>query len=171
MYEIILIVAMVVGVGLILYSMVLYSRSEAENNSSASNYFEAANTMKFVEASLDEINGTMDELGETSKYIFDEMEKKYQELLILYSLIDQKKKEMAGSFSKKETNYEFGVGLSTAPNQYEASSVGNSHSASPHIHKVRKMQEEGLSVEETARRLGIGKGEVQLLRDIGQGQL
>ena len=158
MYEAVLILSMIVGVALIVYSIVLYSRSGSEGNS-ASNYFEAANTMKFVEASLEEINNTMDELGETSKFIFDEMEKKYQELLILYSLIDQKKQEVAGSYSAVQ-----------APGPQDDHPT-QPYRGSPHMYKVRKLQEEGVSVEDTAKRLGIGKGEVQLLRELGKNSL
>lgn len=167
MYQVLLIGSMLVGVGLIIYSLVLYSRSEAEASGSASNYFEAANTMKFVEASLEEIEKTMDELGEASKYVFEEMDKRYQELLILYSLIDQKKKEMGEVYAMRPTSSQAAV-APEKPQSTRGEFAESKASASPHIHKVRKLQEQGVSVEDTAKKLGIGKSEVQLLRDIGQ---
>ncbi|MCL2852762.1 MAG: hypothetical protein FWE20_06990 [Defluviitaleaceae bacterium] len=163
-YQVSLIASMVVGIGLVVYSIFIYSR--ADGGKGTSGYFETANTLKFMESSIDEIDKTMDELHETSKHIFEEMENKYKELLLLYSLIEEKKKELADLHSIKPTDYKPGETLKTAsPEADELPAIALS---SPNIRKVRQLQQEGLSLEDTAKRLGIGKGEVKLMLDLGK---
>ncbi|MCL2618262.1 MAG: hypothetical protein FWD98_04310 [Defluviitaleaceae bacterium] len=184
-FQIALIVSMVVGIALIAYSIYLYSTATGEKDSN-SGYFETANTLKYLETSIDEIDKTMDELHDTSKHIFEEMENKYKDLLLLYSLIEDKKKELAGIYSTKPTDYKPGETLAAsaeepaaapkqaaaAPEQAEETAAADEAPAnalsSPNIRKVRQMQEEGLSLEDTAKKLGIGKGEVKLMLDLGK---
>ena len=164
LYQVVLITSMVIGIGLVAYSILIYSRADGAKNTTG--YFETANTLKFMEASIDEIDKTMDELHETSKHIFDEMEGKYKELLLLYSLIEEKKKEVANLHSIKPTDYKPGETLTTGRSETDELPVMTL--SSPNIRKVRQLQEEGLSLEDTAKRLGIGKGEVKLMLDLGK---
>ena len=162
-YQIALIVSVIVGIGLIIYSIYIY-RNESDKGTSG--YFETANTLKFMEASIDEIDKTMDELHDVSKQIFEEMESKYKELLLLYSLIEEKKKELAELHSIKPTDYKPGETLTSASSEDEE--LPSFALSSPNIRKVRQLQQEGLSLEDTAKRLGIGKGEVKLMLDLGK---
>jgi hypothetical protein len=201
------IASVVVGVGLILYSVYIYSRHD--DKSGATGYFETANTLKFLESSLGEIDKTMDELNETSQHIFTEMEEKYKELLLLYSLIEEKKKELAELHSVRPTDYRPGTTFATPDSvvmppvtlsPVTVSSMAQTSAPGPqvatvqsvlpgvstqsaltieperkpqapaltNIGKVRQLQQEGLSLEDTAKKLGIGKGEVKLMYDLGK---
>jgi len=169
LFQIALVISMIVGIGLIVYSVYIY---RSDDKGGATGYFETANTLKFLESSINEIDKTMDELNETSKHIFEEMEDKYKELLLLYSLIDEKKKEIADLHSVKPTDYKPGATLIT-PEQpksgpQEDKEPPSAALSSPNIRKVRQLQEEGLSLEDTAKKLGIGKGEVKLMLDLGK---
>jgi len=204
-YQFVLIASMVVGIVLIVYSILIYNKAD---KSGSTGYFETANTLKFLESSIDEIDKTMDELNETSKHIFEEMEGKYKELLLLYSLIDEKKKELADLYSIKPTDYKPGTTqssiqpiqpiLSSQPVQtsqpiqalqpvqstqsakpakhQKAPTPASSPSedlpdttlSSPNIRKVRQLHQDGMSLEDTAKALGIGKGEVKLMLDLGK---
>ena len=160
-YQIILIASMVMGIGLIGYALYIYNRAEDKGTTG---YFETANTLKFLESSIEEIDKTMDDLHETSKHVFEEMESKYKELLLLYSLIEEKKKELADMYSIKPTDYKPGVTL--VPKDPDTGELPAISLSSPNIRKVRQMHQEGISLEDTAKQLGIGKGEVQLMLDL-----
>ncbi len=110
---------------------------------------------------LEEIDKTMDELNNTSKAIFAELEEKYQELLFLYSLIDEKKNEVANLY--KNTDFKIKDSQNEMPEVVikEAKVFKN-----PRLKEIEELKNQGLSISEIAKKLNIGQGEVKLILEL-----
>ncbi|MCL2619545.1 MAG: hypothetical protein FWD97_01250 [Defluviitaleaceae bacterium] len=122
--------------------------------------------------SADVADEVISELDDMSKSVFKEFDNKYQELLFLYSLIDEKQKKIGDadvpvSFHSKDQardleKYAKRVDLTIDDNK--------KMNINPKFASIVKMHEEGQTVEEIARKLDMGKGEVGLIVTLGGGQ-
>ncbi|MCL2854253.1 MAG: DUF6115 domain-containing protein [Defluviitaleaceae bacterium] len=110
------------------------------------------------------------ELSDMSKNVFKEFDNKYQELLFLYSLIDEKQKKMDEGTPKIHK-----IGQARGLEEY-AKRVdmviddSKKISINPKFANIVQMHKDGQSVEEIARKLDMGKGEVGLILTLGGGQ-
>ncbi len=109
---------------------------------------------------------TVSEIDKIAKQIFEEMEGKYQELLFLYSLIDEKKKEISTPVKPKEKREEKKPEPEPAPiAKMPIRSVKGSK-----FDKIEEMYDSGMSFADIARTLNMGQGEVALIYSLGKGQ-
>lgn len=156
--QISLFVAIILGIGLVIFSLLTFSNQS--NNKSFGDY-EIENSMKALNTSLEEVDSAMLELDKMSKTIFEELDTKYQELLFLYTLIDEKKKEVAEIYStQKLPQKEIVTSVDKDSNTYK----------NPKLHEINNLLNEGLSISEIAKELNMGQGEVKLIIGLGKVQ-
>lgn len=97
MVDAILIVLMLLGITTIFISMKM---SKSGGDFKPPNYLEIENTIRAIDTSINEADQAIENLNKLSQNVFDEFEQKYQEILFLYSLIDEKKKDIAEIYNK-----------------------------------------------------------------------
>ena len=113
-------------------------------------------TMRAINASMSEADQTMEEINNTAKKIFEELEDKHQELLFLFNMIEERKNEEIGPAS----DVIFNDIRQKRPDNYK----------NPKLGKIRALYDQGMTEEEIAKTLGIGQGEVKLILSIGKGR-
>ena len=143
-------------------------------------YNELSNKMRVMDATMSEADTVLAELNDVSKNVFKEIDDKYQELLFLYNLIEDKKKKNA-EMPRSEAVFEAVPQVKTTGNKHDDSS-NKSKSArksegvqqisagaiaaiykNPKLAEILDLSESGLSVAEIAKKLKLGKGEVELI--------
>ena len=164
LYQVTLVSMLVLGVGLMAYAMISGRRADEEDEMPYGRV--NAEAMDFVAASVDKVTKTKAEFQEISNHIFEEMEARHNELLDLYELVDKKKQEIDESYAINPEERRTYTG-------FDAREAGSPKHANPtvstaNIRKVRQLQQEGYSVSEIARSLGIGKSEVNLMLDLSK---
>ena len=119
-------------------------------------------------------DSALNEINNTARLALDEINEKYQAIMFLYSLLDEKKKEISmlqeqvvnpGHKPGQETTGFAAVGQnarSAAAKKPRPASPGRS----ARYDKVITLSRDGLSVSEIAKQLSIGQGEVQLTLDL-----
>jgi|GEM_PF-2300030 len=111
------------------------------------------------DASLSEADSTMAELDDKSRAVLHELDSKYRELLLLYNMIEEK---------AARSNVPAAVGY--APQRaMTAEDRTRRRLQNPRQMKILAMAKTGQSVSEIAKTLGIGKGEVSLVLELGKG--
>ena len=133
-----LIVGVVVGAMIVLYAFLSSDDDEVVKK-------------KEIDAAISEVDETIAELNDTSRTIMKEFDYKYQELLFLYNLIDEKKKALVTFEEEAVLGDEAGTGAIEAIFQ------------NPKIYEILQLQKRGLSVSEIAKTLEIGQGEVSMI--------
>ena len=158
-----------------------------------------------LEASMHGTDEAVNALDDVSKNVFKELDGKYQELLFLYNLVDEKQKTLTltGSNTETEQNVDqpskqrldpaivrdmlfsdeadAGVGLkqkiaavthiSTKATPKNLDVVVGDNNRRPAINPkfahVLQLSKDGKSVEDIARDLNMGKGEIMLILNLG----
>ena len=147
-FQILLLAAAVVGVILAAASFFIQSKT-----GSAEDKFDGAdNVLKAVGASVEEADNAAEELHKLAGSVMEEMEGKYQELLFLYNLIDEKKKEISAG------------GWNSGAKREPAKKKPLKH---PKQQEILRMVGEGMAVADIAKELGMGQGEVNLILELG----
>ena len=168
---------MIIGILVIIASLKI---SKDEHLFKAPHYLEIEGTIRAMDKSIEEADEAVENLNKLSQSVFDELEKKYQEILFLYSLMDEKKKDITEIYSKpmpvapqttksKEAVAEAPQNKESAPQEDSkpamplASAIKN-----PNLKQILKLRDEGMDVAEIAKTLDIGQGEVQLILGLGK---
>ena len=94
----------------------------------------------------------IDELNNLSKDVFTEFDEKYKELLFLYEMMDSKKND-----SKREVR--------EAAREAETKM---SVFVNPKLKDIMELKSKGMSVNQIAKTLNMGQGEVQLIINLGR---
>jgi hypothetical protein len=116
-----------------------------------------------LSSSVSEADEAILELSDMSKNIFREFESKYQELLFLYNLIDEKQKNLDKEPPIAHAD-EYTQRLDAALEDDAAVLNDNKKiEINPKFANVLELFKEGNSVEEIAKQLDMGKGEVGLI--------
>lgn len=155
-FQIFLIIAVLIGMGLILFSFFTYENNSQPN---ATNYIEVDNTIKALDASINEADSAAEELDKMAKSVFEEFDGKYQELLFLYTLIDEKKRDITESYRKNPSEST----IKTDVTIDEAYQIQN-----PKHEQIYDLQKQGYTVTEIAKNLNMGQGEVKLIMEMGK---
>ena len=159
-----LILMLVIGAGFILASAILNKENNLTSDNQDEGLVSLAKKINTLESSVTEADEAVGLLDDMSKTVFKELDNKYQELLFLYNLIDEKQKSISkpGSSPQMPENYtprfDFVAG---APKKAESGFVGN-----PKIANVLRLSAKGLSVDEIAKQLDMGKGEISLILNL-----
>jgi uncharacterized membrane protein YsdA (DUF1294 family) len=146
-FDFLIFIAIIIGSFLIVAALasMAHDRKSAQERRRAEE--EALHTLN---AAVGEADGAIAEMDKMAKSIFKEMEEKHQELLFLFSLIEGKKEEAA---QKDRIERRAQPALKN-----------------PKLGKIQDLYDKGLSVEEIARALAIGQGEVNLILNLGKGR-
>ena len=108
-FQIVIFIVLAIGISLVIYALVKFSsnsKSDSGNNgdkfnnqTSFINEEKLDKAMKYIDSSVSEIDKTVEEFNNLTKSVFQEIDEKYQELLFLYTLMDDKKNEIANLYS------------------------------------------------------------------------
>lgn len=155
------IVLMIVGIICIMYALVVFSR----NKPAAEEDYLEKSILTSIEDKTDEIDKTIDEFDKVSGEVLTQLNEKYNELLFLYSLIDDKKAAMAGI---RDNEPQIAKKLSEFAELSQISADDGKKFKNAKHDEVNNLIEQGISVADAAKRLGIGQGEVRLILELGK---
>lgn len=155
-FSVLILISVIVGIGLIVFSVINFNPINQDKKVETA---DTDLTIKKLEVTINDADNAIEELSKMSKNIFDEINSKYQELLYLYSLIDEKHKEINFYYEKTDVNV-----LSNK----DFISVLNSNN--PKHKQIRDLNIMGMSVSEIAKHLNLGQGEVKLVLELGKGR-
>ncbi len=160
-----IIVCLIIGFGFIIFS--IFRREDK----SSSNFFEVEAVVQLINTSIQEADNAIENLNTLSNDIFKEFDEKYQELLFLYQILEEKKSEIArpldiqasGALVDGDTKPETHVKPKTKnKNKTKTVQYGN-----PRLFEIKAMRDNGLSVSEIAKELDMGQGEVKMIIELG----
>ena len=143
--NIVLLVGLFAGFALIVLTLALL---RGESSGEAPRTDEA---LKAIEASVSEADQAIEEMNKMAKNIFEEIDNRYQELLFLYNMIDEKS-----------------AGLKTHHTNLVINEKTRIPYTNPKLVKIQKLFEEGQSIADIARGMNMGQGEVKLILDLGK---
>jgi len=122
---------------------------------------------------INEADDAIEQLNDISKQIFLQQEEKYQELLYLYEIIEQKKKELTNASENKQAKENLNVNQTLSDNTKEDMKQDIKQDikkeAVESISKydeIFKLNEQGYSITEIAKKLNMGQGEVNLVLEL-----
>ena len=148
-FTIVTFVVMTVGIVIVIFTFSSLKQARGETS-------ERRQPEELAVASISDADHTVEEINNTAAQIFGELDDKHQELLFLYNMIEDRKKDEVGSVSELVANDSH-----TKPTE----SFKN-----PKLGKIRALYDQGMTEEEIAKTLGIGQGEVKLILSIGKGR-
>ena len=123
---------------------------------------------EITQSKLDEhwaqINKTLDEFHTTANNAISELNDKYQEMLFLYSLIDDKKKEVLYTSSTDPLS----ISKKPEPVAKPRPVVEKGRSNHPRRKDIINLSKQGLSVSEIAQELNVGQDMVSLILEMGK---
>ncbi|MCL2874106.1 MAG: hypothetical protein FWE29_04155 [Defluviitaleaceae bacterium] len=154
------VILMIIGIVCMLYGIFIFTRSKPVQED---DYLEKS-ILSSIGNKTEEIDKTIDEFDKVSGEVLTQLDEKYNELLFLYSLIDDKKSEMAG-LSEREP--QITKKLSEFQELSQGTSDGKKFKNVKHD-EVKRLIEQGISVADTAKTLNIGQGEVRLILELGK---
>jgi DNA-binding NarL/FixJ family response regulator len=122
-----------------------------------------------MDRSIENVDNTANELVKFSQEIVSEMDDKYQQLLYLYTLIDEKSDKL----TKRSIDYiideKIDPNALTTAQKKEA--VKRAEVMINNRYKeVFDLYSEGFAVNDIAKTLNIGQGEVKLVLELGKGR-
>ncbi|MDR2939338.1 MAG: hypothetical protein LBV08_03345 [Clostridiales bacterium] len=125
-----------------------------------------------LDGSVREAENIMGELDDFSNSIKKDFEDKFQEMVQLYNLLEEKKQEII-SLEYKKADYEKAEPVILPEEVILPGNKivkGNKYKrpVSEKIVKIRSMHAEGYTVSKIARALNIGQGEVKLTLDLNR---
>jgi hypothetical protein len=149
-FMVMLILMLVAGGSFVLLAILGFKKSETEQADSI-----LSDKLDVLGSSVTEVDEAISELSDMSKNVFKEFESKYQELLFLYNLIDEKEKRIEA------------LGTMQVAGPLENTKKPD---INPKFANVIEMHHTGKTVEEIARELDMGKGEIDLILTLGGGR-
>jgi DNA-binding NarL/FixJ family response regulator len=110
----------------------------------------------------------LNEINQTSQIALNEINEKYQAMLFLYNLLDEKKKEIAVLTEPRPAAPVANRVLpqKTPPEQKQTRKASQRKEKNTRYEHVMELHNGGLTVPEIAKKLNIGQGEVQLFIDL-----
>jgi len=118
----------------------------------------AAVSVNAIAAATAEADDAINELNGVSKAMFKEFDDKYNNLLFLYNLIDEKKAELL----EIETKRPIKASVETKP----AKTAFDISRATDSQKEAINLISDGLAEHDIARRLEMSKGEIQLIKEL-----
>ncbi len=172
-FNIILVLLIIIGIGLVVFACV--GKKDSRKNKNVNDYLEANASVQLVKQAIDDADNAIEQLNKLSSDVFEEFEEKYQELLFLYQMIDDMKEKRAkvdveasekvnSARVKNKNSYvddgynEFMNSVNKMKQEYK----------NPKYDKIQEMQKQGLSISEISKALNIGQGEIKLILELGK---
>lgn len=160
MLEIIIISMMIIGLILIVLSIFLIKKDTKERDEVNEKLDEA---VKIVNLSLDSFEVQTNEFNKTCELIFSEIGEKYQELLYLYSVIEEYKQNN-NDISEQNINQE---NQDEPIKEIVSKKIDNSFIfKNKNAVDIFKLYDEGMTIPEIAKVLSIGQGEIRFMLNI-----
>lgn len=161
-FNVLIFISIVVGIGLIVFSVINFNPKE-EGLDSFNTNLDTDRALEKLAISINDADNAIDELSKLSQNIFDEINTKYQELLYLYSFIDEKQKELSLNYEKVDLSVSNDLHiLGESNSQSTVTNLNNKHK------EILSLYNKGMSVSEIAKALNLGQGEVKLIIDLGK---
>ena len=164
------------GLALIAYALiVLKDRPDGKND------FDMEKIMEAMDKSINDADSTATELAKFSQNVVTEMDDKYQQLLYLYSLIEEKSEKLGNKSSNNSSANSSRIDISIDESfdfqdkKQETTIKAVAKGLDPRLisdkyRSVFELHDKGMSVAEIARSLSIGQGEVKLVLELGKGR-
>jgi orotate phosphoribosyltransferase-like protein len=159
-----LILTFAAGVILLMYSAYDF-HDAAESDRSEDLGAALEDKIKAIGTSVADADNVIGELSDISGTVFKEMDDKYQELLFLYHLVEEKKKELT-----KETGGSPDAKAAQKSINIRVTDTLTKTGRSPKYKKISEMESRGLTVGQIAKELHMGQGEVALIMELGKGR-
>ncbi len=166
LFQVAVLISVIIGIIIVVVSLVFIKDQDGKVET-ADYGINTENTLKAINESVSEAEKVLDELDKTSVDVFNELNEKYQELLFLYSMVDEKKVEIAGKVDVAAAGVPPKSQQGYVPKGTIGNSVMNIFNKERFI-QVSELLNSGLSHEQVAKKLGIGVGEVKLILDLGR---
>ncbi|MDR1689606.1 MAG: hypothetical protein LBS21_13500 [Clostridiales bacterium] len=112
--QVLLLICAAAGIAMMIFAVMRFG---SENDSGAGDYFEAGNTIKAIDSSVDEAEKVIDDLNKFAESVMTDIDNKHKELLFVYNLIDEKHNDLKRMYSGTEIR-SFGADMPV--NSYEA---------------------------------------------------
>ncbi len=177
-----MIILMILGLVLMCASIFLIIKEQKDREKLELRLDEAFNSINIA---LETFDVQTTDFNKTVELIFREIEEKYQELFLLYGLIEEQKNSV-GEMSKERiallksadgSKVSADASSEIENKLIEAKPEAKAEAPKPTLHKdflfknknaeqIFKLSDEGMGVADIAKKLSIGAGEVQLLLNI-----
>lgn len=108
-------------------------------------------------------DAALNEINKTSRIVLDEIEEKYQAMLFLYNLLEEKKKEIVSITESVKA-----PPVRQKPMYEPVSKPARTGSSNAKHDKIRELYSNGLEIPEIAKKMNVGQGEVKLILDLAK---
>jgi len=159
-------ISVIIGIVLVIVSLILGAKKTESIQSDNDSTTEKQNELIKV---IDDADDAIEQLNSISKSIFEEQEQKYQELLYLYQIIDNKKQELL-NIKLPSTAFEDNLNKNIK-NDSKANDIKNiklNFTSNPIHSKIVDLYNSGKSITQIAQQLNIGQGEVDLVLELNK---
>ncbi len=160
-------IIVMIFLGLVLIGVAIYliKKEEKERQNLNVKLDEAFSS---INDALDSFEEQTNDFNKTCELIFREIEEKYQELLYLYGLIEEKQSENSEDDENQENTEDEVVenGSENKPKKNIKKTDNSFIYKNKNAQEIFRLHDEGMSVTDIAKTLSIGKGEVQLMLNI-----
>lgn len=153
-----------IGIILIIFSLILNKKQNISSELSQSDLIteKQNNLLKIIEDADDAI----EQLNGISKSVFEQQEEKYQELLYLYQIIDERKQELSKIWEKTISLEKIPTKDSSNEILNNTETVNNFVTSNPHYNEIVALYNDGVTITQIAKQLNIGQGEVSLVLEL-----
>lgn len=159
-----------IGIVLIIFSLILNKNDKKEkiNIDSAQSDLVTEKQNGLLKI-IEDADDAIEQLNGLSKSVFKQQEEKYQELLYLYQIIDEKKQELSEVW-EKTISLETFRDISTKNGSNEIlnniETANNFVTSNPLYNEIIALYNEGMTITQIAKQLNIGQGEVSLMLEL-----
>lgn len=169
--EITIIIMLVIGMALMITCLVLIKKDEKNMTELNHRIDDAFST---INSSIEMIDNNTTEFNQLCELVFSEIDGKYQELLTLYSLIEEQKKQgvniqtdslNANVKQNKKSKQNKNNKTISASKNYDDSFIYKHKNAK----EIFKLYDSGMNQSDIAKKLSMGTGEVQLILNFRKG--
>lgn len=145
--NVVLLACMCAGIALVIISLIRLKGEGGKGEGDS----QADDAIRTIGDSISEADNAIDEMNKMGKAILEEIDGRYQELLFLYNMIDEKS-----------------AGIKTRRADVTVNEKTKAAYSNPKLVKIKKLLDEGQSVTDIAKGLNMGQGEVQLILNLGK---
>lgn len=169
--EITIVIMLVIGIALMITCIILIKKDEKSMTELNHRIDDAFST---INSSLEMIDNNATEFNQLCELVFNEIDEKYQELLTLYSLIEEQKKQgFIPEVKSSNVNVKQNKKSKQNKNNKTISASKNYDDSFIYKHKNAKeifaLYDSGMNQSDIAKKLSMGTGEVQLILNFRKG--
>ncbi len=159
-------ISVIIGIVLVIISLILGAKKTESIQSDNDSTTEKQNELIKV---IDDADDAIEQLNSISKSIFEEQEQKYQELLYLYQIIDNKKQELLNiKLPSTVSENSLNKNIKYDSKADDVKNIKLSFPSNPIHNKIVSLYNSGKSVTQIAQQLNIGQGEVELVLELNK---